>query len=93
MIEIFYHYSKKSLFKFDKASQQFKESGLSKEHRRNPSDMSNDEYLVQFDGNDNNKKRDKVLICAADSSLIRKIYLPLTSYMNEIEVFMKCKSG
>uniref|UniRef100_A0A182QEV9 Exocyst complex component Sec8 n=1 Tax=Anopheles farauti TaxID=69004 RepID=A0A182QEV9_9DIPT len=39
------------------------------------------------------RKRERALVCPADASLVRKIYLPLMGYIQEIESFMKCKSG
>ncbi|KFB36954.1 AGAP001694-PA-like protein [Anopheles sinensis] len=39
------------------------------------------------------RKRERALVCPADASLVRKIYLPLMGYIQEIEGFMKCKSG
>uniref|UniRef100_A0A182ITU3 Exocyst complex component Sec8 n=1 Tax=Anopheles atroparvus TaxID=41427 RepID=A0A182ITU3_ANOAO len=39
------------------------------------------------------RKRERALVCPADASLVRTIYLPLMGYIQEIESFMKCKSG
>lgn len=39
------------------------------------------------------KKNEKSLICAPDPALIRKIYLPLLGYIQEIEELMKSKQG
>jgi len=70
-----------------------------KEHRRNPSDMSQDEnLLLQKDATNPLvsgivKKREKLLICQPDPSLVRLIYLPMLNYINEIENFIKCKPG
>lgn len=41
----------------------------------------------------NRKKNEKVLICEPDPALIRKIYLPLLRYIEEIEELMKSKPG
>ncbi|XP_055384400.1 exocyst complex component 4 isoform X2 [Condylostylus longicornis] len=86
--------SKKALYKFDKSAWQQSDS-LPKEHRRNASDMSNDENIFSevYNSMNSGKKRERNLICKADPSLIRKIYIPLVSYIHEIEGFMKCKSG
>lgn len=65
-----------------------------KEHRRNLSDMSNDEnlQLTPYFKYSDKKRRERMLVCDPDPSLIRKIYLPLNGYIQEIEIFMKCKS-
>ncbi|XP_035778481.1 exocyst complex component 4-like isoform X2 [Anopheles albimanus] len=39
------------------------------------------------------RKRERALVCPPDASLVRQIYLPLMGYIQEIETFMKCKSG
>ncbi|XP_055903773.1 exocyst complex component 4 [Eupeodes corollae] len=85
--------NKRILFKFDKSShiaQNHQQSGSFKGHRRNPSNTSNDENLGAFGGAE---KREKILICEPDQSVITKVYLPLMGYIQEIEIFMKCKSG
>uniref|UniRef100_A0A182Y3Q7 Exocyst complex component Sec8 n=1 Tax=Anopheles stephensi TaxID=30069 RepID=A0A182Y3Q7_ANOST len=53
---------------------------------------------VYFGGKDGaaaaeRRKRERALVCSPDASLVRKIYLPLMGYIQEIESFMKCKSG
>lgn len=60
-----------------------------KEHRRNASDMSNDEALSAI--NEDKNKGTKTLVCKPDPALIRKIYLPLLSYTHEIEEMIKSK--
>uniref|UniRef100_A0A182VMC0 Exocyst complex component Sec8 n=1 Tax=Anopheles merus TaxID=30066 RepID=A0A182VMC0_ANOME len=123
---------KKLLFRFDKSSHTADTSGPqtadgdtggTKEHRRNLSNVSNstpkEEALLNssavsansshllnssfhqhqpyyFGGKDaaaERRKRERALVCPADASLVRKIYLPLMGYIQEIESFMKCKSG
>lgn len=39
------------------------------------------------------KRTEKKLVCAPDPALIRKIYLPLVGYSEEIAEMMKTKSG
>ncbi|XP_055693526.1 exocyst complex component 4 [Lutzomyia longipalpis] len=78
---------KKTLFKFDKSSHTVSEGNEAKEHRRNLSDMSYDEATV-FDPthtSTDKKKRERVLVCKPDLSLIRTIYLPIMNYVFEIE--------
>lgn len=94
----------------------------SKEHRRNPSNVSNStpkedglnsssvsgtgtggllnssfhQQPYYFGGKDaaaERRKRERALVCPPDASLVRQIYLPLMGYIQEIETFMKCKSG
>lgn len=97
---------KKTLFKFDKSSitndgalaaDTSSTAAAVKEHRRNASDMSNDETLQQIMHATPKSNRklaaDKVLVCQPNSVLIRNIYLPLIGYVHEIETLMKCKSG
>ncbi|KAH8414099.1 hypothetical protein KR222_006802 [Zaprionus bogoriensis] len=75
-----------------------------KEHRRNASDASVDDNLgsnLLGSGKGSlsgllpheKKQREKLLICTPDQSVITKVYLPLMGYIQEIENFMKCKSG
>lgn len=85
--------SKKTLFRFDKSSHIVPHDETTvKEHRRNLSDVSNDENLLNTSTGER-KKREKILICEPDPALIRKVYVPIMSYINEIEGFIKCKSG
>lgn len=84
--------SKKTLFKFDKSSHTADETTI-REHKRNASDMSNDEQLLSALATNERNRLEKVLVCQADPALIRKIYLPLLGYIHEIEDFMKVKSG
>ncbi|XP_067615062.1 exocyst complex component 4 isoform X2 [Eurosta solidaginis] len=79
--------------------------GTVKEHRRNASDVSTDDNLTATalggggsgSGSGNfahtKQQREKVLICKADQNVITKVYLPLMTYIQEIEGFMKCKPG
>lgn len=102
---LFVSFSKKTLFKFDKSSITTNDTNsntttdnIIKEHRRNASDMSNDETLQQImcsiQKSDNKYGGlSKTLVCSPNSMLIRKIYLPLIGYIDEIEQLMKCKSG
>lgn len=60
-----------------------------KGHRRNASDMSNDELLHAI--NEDKNKGTKTLVCQPDPALIRKIYLPLLSYTQEVEEMIKSK--
>ncbi|XP_037947074.1 exocyst complex component 4 [Teleopsis dalmanni] len=99
--------TKKTLFKLDKAAhvttQQTSSNGSFKEHRRNASDVSTDDNLAGSLNNSgsgkgsnivpNEKQREKILICTPDQNVITKVYLPLMSYIQEIESFMKCKPG
>lgn len=75
-----------------------------KEHRRNASDASIDDNLgsnLVGSGKGSisgllpheKKQREKLLICTPDQNVITKVYLPLMGYIQEIENFMKCKSG
>lgn len=75
------------MFKFDKTSQTAHDGP--KEHRRNASDVSNDELSSALNGDRN--KGTKSLVCQPDPALIRKIYLPLLSYTQEIEEMIKSK--
>lgn len=75
------------MFKFDKTAQMVHDGP--KEHRRNASDMSNDEMLSAM--NEDKNKGTKSLVCQPDPALIRKIYLPLLSYTHEIEEMIKSK--
>lgn len=100
-------FSKKTLFKFDKSpltndtnsNVGSSTDNLIKEHRRNASDMSNDETLQQIlsatskSNQKNNVGLNKTLVCQPNSMLIRKIYLPLIAYIDEMEQLMKCKGG
>lgn len=63
-----------------------------REHKRNASDMSTEDLLLISPTNER-KKSEKVLICQPDPALIRKIYLPLLGYIQEIEELMKSKPG
>lgn len=85
---------KKTLFKFDKSTQ-ITEDNTIKEHKRNASDISNDEQLLLTALTTSDRKRadNKTLVCQPDAALIRKIYLPLLGYTQEIEELMKTKSG
>lgn len=85
--------SKKTLFKFDKSTHIEVVGDSAREHKRNASDISTEDLLLITSESNERKKCDKVLICQPDPSLIRKIYLPLLSYMHEIEELMKSKSG
>ncbi|XP_053679714.1 LOW QUALITY PROTEIN: exocyst complex component 4 [Anopheles nili] len=80
------------------------EANQSKEHRRNLSNVSNstpkEDVLLNSSAVNGTaasaaerRKRERALVCPADASLVRKIYLPLMGYIQEIESFMKCKSG
>lgn len=85
--------NKKTLFKFEKSSNTSENEN--KEHRRNASDMSNDENLVLSAnlGNEQKKRRERILVCTPDPNHIRKCYIPLMGYIQEIQIFMKSKSG
>lgn len=103
--------TKKSLFKFDKASTHTKAQFVDtiKEHRRNVSDVSNDNLNAALNASGGKagtgggasfkttlpyeKQREKLLICTPDQNVITKVYLPLMGYIQEIEGFMKCKPG
>uniref|UniRef100_A0A1B0GEB5 Exocyst complex component Sec8 n=1 Tax=Glossina morsitans morsitans TaxID=37546 RepID=A0A1B0GEB5_GLOMM len=105
---------KKSLFKFDKSANLINKNysltdtadPMQKEHRRNASDVSNDNlnFILNatssksagssFKGSQtNDQRRQKLLICSPDQGVITKVYLPLMTYIQEIEAFMKCKPG
>ncbi len=95
---IFFYFRKKSLFKFDKASALHNDTGSSvKEHKRNASDMSNDETLLLLSTNINpknqQKSREKLFVCDPNPSLIRVMYLPLMNHIREMEELMKNKSN
>lgn len=88
------------MFKFAKSSHiiAHTEEGTSneaKEHRRNPSDMSiPSEENVQITPStqlNDNRKRDRILVCDPDPMLIKKIYLPMKGYISELEEVMKTK--
>lgn len=81
-----FFYRRKRLFKFEKTSQAIVDGP--KEHRRNASDVSNDEVLSVLH---EDKKGTKSLVCQPDPTLIRKIYLPLMNNMREIEGMIKTK--
>lgn len=81
------NFRRKTLFKFDKTSQLVHDGP--KEHRRNASDMSNDETLNAMSEDKN--RGTKTLVCQPDPALIRKIYLPLLAYTQEIEEMIKSK--
>uniref|UniRef100_A0A182NRV9 Exocyst complex component Sec8 n=1 Tax=Anopheles dirus TaxID=7168 RepID=A0A182NRV9_9DIPT len=69
-------------------------SGGNSSHLLNSSFHQHQPYY--FGGKDaaaERRKRERALVCPADASLVRKIYLPLMGYIQEIESFMKCKSG
>lgn len=86
--------SKKTLFKFDKSTHMPQDSS-SKEHKRNASDISNEDQLLitaAFSSTDR-KKSDKSLVCTPNPALIRVIYLPLLGYIEEIDELMKSKTG
>lgn len=94
----FFLFRKKSLFKFDKASASHHDTEPSvKEHKRNASDMSNDETLLLLSTSitpkNQQKIREKMFVCDPNSSLIRILYLPLMSYIREMEDLMKNKSN
>lgn len=84
--------TKKSMFKFDKSSHVSEDASLVKEHKGNPSDMSNDENLLLMTGGDG-RRGEKILVCQPDPISIRKVYLPIMNYIHEIEVVIKCKPG
>lgn len=86
--------SKKTLFKFDKSTHSADDNTL-REHKRNASDISNEDQLqlAAALAPTDRKKLDKSLVCAPDPALIRRIYLPLLSYIEEIEELMKSKPG
>ncbi|KAI8129471.1 Exocyst complex component 4 [Lucilia cuprina] len=99
--------TKKSLFKFDKSSTtKTTPTENTKEHRRNVSDVSNDNLNAALNASGGKaggasfkqtlpyeKQREKLLICTPDQGVITKVYLPLMGYIQEIEGFMKCKPG
>lgn len=74
----------------DKSSHSAEENTI-KEHRRNASDVSNDEQLLATLSE--RKRGEKKLVCTPDPGLIRKIYLPLVGYSEEIAEMMKTKPG
>lgn len=76
------------MFRFDKTTHTVQDGP--KEHRRNASDMSNDELLNALSSTDQTKNP-KSLVCKPDPSLIRIIYLPLMGYLQEIEEMIKTK--
>lgn len=87
---------KKSLFKFDKAAASNHDTGSTvKEHKRNASDMSNDETLLLLSTTitpkNQQKVREKAFVCDPNPSLIRIVYLPLVNYIREMEDLMKTK--
>lgn len=89
---------KKSLFKFDKASASNNDTGSSvKEHKRNASDMSNDETLLLLTSSiapkNQHKVREKSFVCDPNPSLIRILYLPLMNHIREMEELMKNTSN
>lgn len=56
--------------------------------------MSNDDQLLLAALTPTDRKKsDKSLVCLPDPALIRKIYLPLLGYIEEIEELMKSKPG
>uniref|UniRef100_A0A1A9X211 Exocyst complex component Sec8 n=1 Tax=Glossina brevipalpis TaxID=37001 RepID=A0A1A9X211_9MUSC len=76
------------------------------EHKRNASDISSDNlhFILNASGTKsigssfkgsqtNDQRREKLLICRPDQAVITKVYLPLMTYIQEIETFMKCKPG
>lgn len=75
------------MFHFDKTT--YVSHDGPKEHRRNASDISNDELLYALSTGQN--KTEKTLVCNPDPALIRRIYLPLLSYTHEIEEMIKTK--
>lgn len=84
------------MFKFDKASATHYDSGATvKEHKRNASDMSNDEMLLLMSTSitpkNQQKIREKLFVCEPSPSLIRLLYLPLMNYIREMEELMKNK--
>lgn len=79
------------MFKFDKSTHLADDNSV-KEHRRNASDVSNDDLLVNTLTSDRLKSERK-LVCTPDPSLIRKIYLPLLRFSEEISDMMKTKPG
>lgn len=87
--------NKKPLFKFEKSSHiGAQEDSAVKEHKRNLSDMSTDETLLQTSPSQIShtfKKRDRILVCDPDPKLIKKIYLPMMGYIREIEEMTKTK--
>lgn len=69
------------------------DDGHVKEHKRNASDLSNDDVLMLSNSPTNRKKNERIVICQPDPALIRIIYLPLIGYIQEIEELMKSKCG
>lgn len=80
-------FRRKRLFKFEKLSQAALDGP--KEHRRNASDVSNDEVISAL--NEDKNKGTKTLVCQPDPTLIRIIYLPLMNSAREIEEMIKSK--
>ncbi|XP_052870201.1 exocyst complex component 4 [Anopheles cruzii] len=62
-------------------------------HLLNSSFHQQSHYFGVKDAAAERKKRERALVCPPDASLVRQIYLPLMGYIQEIETFMKCKSG
>ncbi|XP_058056922.1 exocyst complex component 4 isoform X2 [Anopheles bellator] len=62
-------------------------------HLLNSSFHQQTHYFGVKDAAAERKKRERALVCPPDASLVRQIYLPLMGYIQEIETFMKCKSG
>lgn len=98
LITKFFFCRKKSLFKFDKASASNNDTEPSvKEHKRNASDMSNDETLLLLSTSATSKNqqkiREKSFVCDPNPSLIRLLYLPLMNYIREMEELMKNKTN
>lgn len=86
------------MFKFDKASASNNATEPSvKEHKRNASDMSNDETLLLLSASvtpkNQQKIREKSFVCDPNPSLIRLLYLPLMNYIREMEELMKNKTN
>lgn len=92
---IFHVFSKKTLFKFDKSSIS-SDNGNNKEHKRNFSDISNDLQLITTSTASSSIKQDRAkrpLVCDPDAALLRKLYVPLIGYINQIETSIKSKPG
>lgn len=86
---------KKILFRFDKSSHTFESADLEtpKGHTRNLSNVSTSSAKEALSSMTQKKRREKLFVCKPDPSLIRKIYLPMLSYIYAIEVNMKTKTG
>ncbi len=90
---------KRTLFRFDKSSHtsvdQQDESDFVKGHARNLSNVSTSSATKEALVNSMNqkKRREKLFVCKPDPSLIRRIYLPMLSYIHSIEINMKTKAG